>query len=148
MDRKVAVVGLGYVGLPLAVAFGRKARTIGFDVSLPRVEELRAGTDRTGEVSSSELAQADLVFTAEPEALRAADFIIVAVPTPIDKANQPDLGLLERASEAIGANLQAGAVVVYESTVYPGVTEDVCVPILERSSGMTCGKDFKVGYSP
>jgi len=117
MDRKVAVVGLGYVGLPLALAFGRKAPTIGFDVSLPRVEELRAGADRTGEVSSSELAEADLKLTADAEALRAADFIIVAVPTPIDKANQPDLRLLELASETIGANLQAGAVVVYESTV-------------------------------
>ena len=148
MNRKIAVVGLGYVGLPLAVAFGRKGPVIGFDVSAERIEELRAGQDRTGEVSPSELAATQLEFSDDPSALREADFIVVAVPTPIDGANQPDLSLLIEASETVGLNLQRGAIVVYESTVYPGVTEEVCVPVLERASGMTCGADFKVGYSP
>ena len=148
MERKVAVVGLGYVGLPLAVAFGRKGPVIGFDVSAERVEELRNGRDRTGETSAAELAAAEVEFTHDPAALRGADFIIVAVPTPIDSANQPDLSILKRATETIGANLQRGSIVVFESTVYPGVTEEVCVPILEERSGMKCGTDFKVGYSP
>ena len=148
MSRKIAVVGLGYVGLPLAAAFAEKGKVIGFDINTERIAELRAGQDRTGEVSASGLAGAQLEFTDDPAALQESDFIIVAVPTPIDEAHRPDLSHLTRASETIGPNLRAGDIVVYESTVYPGVTEDICVPILERASGLTCGRDFKVGYSP
>jgi len=148
MERRIAVVGLGYVGLPVAVAFARRGRVIGFDISTERVKELRAGRDRTGEVKASDLAAERLQLTDDPAALRDADFIIVAVPTPIDGVNRPDLSLLIRASETVGAHLRRGAVVVYESTVYPGVTDDICIPILERASGMVCGPDFKVGYSP
>ena len=148
MDRKIAVVGLGYVGLPLVVGFGRKRPVIGFDVDAGRVEELRAGHDRTGEVSEKELTAAQVEFTADEADLRKADFHIVAVPTPIDAANRPELSLLVHASEIVGRHLQPGAIVVYESTVYPGVTEEVCLPVLERASGMTCGRDFAVGYSP
>jgi len=148
VHRKISVIGLGYVGLPVAVAFGRKARTIGFDVNRERIAELRKNLDRTGEVSSEELAAADLLFTDAITDLAAADFHIVAVPTPVDDANRPDLSLLLRASETVGRALKQGDIVVYESTVYPGVTEEVCVPILERESGLKCGVDFKVGYSP
>jgi UDP-N-acetyl-D-galactosamine dehydrogenase len=132
----------------VAVAFGRKRRTIGFDVQSRRIEELRGGRDRTGEVTSEELAATDILYTDKVEELRLADFHIVAVPTPIDDANQPDLTLMLRASEAVGRALKKGDIVVYESTVYPGVTEDECVPVLERVSGLRCGVDFKVGYSP
>lgn len=146
--RRVAVVGLGYVGLPIAVAFGKQAPVIGFDVNQAKVEELRKGLDRTGEVSEKDLAEARITYTCEPADLKAADFIIVAVPTPIDEALQPDLGALRMCSETIGANIMPGTIVVYESTVYPGVTEEVCLPILEKKSGMKAGVDFKVGYSP
>jgi UDP-N-acetyl-D-galactosamine dehydrogenase len=132
----------------VAVAFGRKRRTIGFDIQPKRIEELRAGRDRTGEVTPEELAAADILYTDKVEELRLADFHIVAVPTPIDDANQPDLTLMLRASETVGKALKRGDIVVYESTVYPGVTEDECVPVLERVSGLRCGADFKVGYSP
>jgi len=148
MDRTIAVIGLGYVGLPLAAAFGRKGRVIGFDVDPKRVDELRSGRDRTGELSSADLSDVQVEFTSDEADLRKADCHIVAVPTPIDGTNRPDLSKLVRASEIIGRNLRRGAIVVYESTVYPGVTEEVCVPALERVSGMTCGRDFKVGYSP
>ncbi len=148
MHRKISVIGLGYVGLPVAVAFGRKARTIGFDVNRERIAELRKNLDRTGEVSSEELAAADLLFTDAITDLAAADFHIVAVPTPVDDANRPDLSLLLRASETVGRALKQGDIVVYESTVYPGVTEEECVPVLERVSGLACGRDFTVGYSP
>jgi UDP-N-acetyl-D-galactosamine dehydrogenase len=144
----VSVVGLGYVGLPVAVAFGKKRRTIGFDIQTKRIEELRSGHDRTGEVLSEELAAADILFTDKVEELRLADFHIVAVPTPVDAANQPDLTPMLRASETVGKALKKGDIVVYESTVYPGVTEEECVPILERVSGLVCGDDFTVGYSP
>lgn len=146
--RSVAVVGLGYVGLPIAVAFGKQAPAIGFDVNKTKIEELRKGIDRTGEVSKEDLAATKINFTWEPTDLKAADFIIVAVPTPISEALQPDLKALRMCSETIGANLSPGAIVVYESTVYPGVTEEVCLPILEKKSGMKAGVDFKVGYSP
>jgi len=146
--RRVAVVGLGYVGLPIAVAFGKQAPVIGFDVNQAKVEELRKGIDRTGEVSSKDLSETRITYTWEPADLKAADFIIVAVPTPINDALQPDLRALRMCSEAIGANLAAGTIVVYESTVYPGVTEEVCLPILEKKSGLKAGVDFKVGYSP
>ena len=146
--RSIAVVGLGYVGLPIAVAFGKKAPVVGFDINKRKIEELKSGLDRTGEVSSNDLRSTQISYTAEPSDLKVADFIIVAVPTPINEALQPDLTALQKASELIGRNLSAGSIVVYESTVYPGATEEVCLPILERTSGMKAGVDFKVGYSP
>ena len=146
--HSVAVVGLGYVGLPLAVAFARHFNVIGFDLNAARVEELSAGTDRTGEVDSEALHASTARFTSDPAALREAGVIIVAVPTPIDEHRNPDLSPVEGASRTVGRHLSRGAVVVYESTVYPGVTEEVCVPILEAESGLRCGADFTVGYSP
>jgi UDP-N-acetyl-D-galactosamine dehydrogenase len=145
----VAVVGLGYVGLPVAVAFGRERPTIGYDLSKRRVENLRHHVDATGEVATAQLLEArELAVTSYPAELAKADFIIVAVPTPINSARQPDLSPLESASETVGRYLKPGAIVVYESTVYPGATEEVCVPILERASGMRWRQDFHVGYSP
>ena len=145
----VAVVGLGYVGLPLAVEFGKKRNTIGFDLSQAKVENYRRFIDPTGEVSSEDLrAASQLTVTTDPGALAQADFIIVAVPTPVDTAHQPDLGPLVGASESIGRHMKRGAIVVYESTVYPGATEEACVPILEKFSGMRWQRDFHVGYSP
>jgi len=146
--RKVAVVGLGYVGLPIAVAFGKRGEVVGFDINKVKIDELRKGFDRTGEVSEADLKSARIQFTSEPADLKAADFIIVAVPTPINEALQPDLTALRKSSELIGANLSPGSIVVFESTVYPGATEEVCQPILEKTSGMKCGVDFKLGYSP
>ena len=146
--RKIAVVGLGYVGLPIAVAFGKQQRVIGFDINKAKIAELQKGLDRTGEVSSADLKATDVHYTYQPGDLKAADFIIVAVPTPINEALQPDLTALRRSSELIGANLSPGSIVVFESTVYPGATEEVCLPILEQASGMKCGVDFKLGYSP
>jgi UDP-N-acetyl-D-galactosamine dehydrogenase len=148
MKRLVSVIGLGYVGLPLAVAFGSHFTTIGFDVNGDRVEELKDGYDRTGEVTETELRDTHVCFTDRIEELQRADFHIVAVPTPVTDANQPDLTPVLRASETIGRALKRGDIVVYESTVYPGVTEEECVPVLEKTSGLVCGRDFKVGYSP
>lgn len=148
MKRRIGVVGLGYVGLPVAVAFGENQLVIGFDINLDRIAALQRGIDYTGEVSVQELKQANIQFTANPEKLKECDFIIVAVPTPIDYAKQPDLTPLIRASETVGRNLNPGAIVVYESTVYPGTTEEVCIPILEEHSRLQSGKDFFVGYSP
>lgn len=147
-NRIISVIGLGYVGLPVAVAFGKRRKTVGFDINQVRIKELRDGYDRTGEVTADELKSADIFFTADIEGLKQADFHIVAVPTPVDGANQPDLSLMLKASETVGRALKTGDIVVYESTVYPGVTEDECVPVLERASGLKCGTDFKVGYSP
>jgi UDP-N-acetyl-D-glucosamine/UDP-N-acetyl-D-galactosamine dehydrogenase len=145
----VAVVGLGYVGLPVAVAFGRERPTIGYDLSKKRIENLRHHVDATGEVATAELLEArNLRASCYPADLAQADFIIVAVPTPINAARQPDLAPLESASETVGRYMKPGAVVVYESTVYPGATEEVCVPILEKASGMRWKQDFHVGYSP
>ena len=145
----VAVVGLGYVGLPLAVEFGKRYRTIGFDLSAAKVESYRQFIDPTGEMSSAELRAADKLFpTTDPHELAAADFIIVAVPTPIDKARQPDFSPLVSASHSVGQHLKRGAIVVYESTVYPGATEEICVPVLESVSGMKWKQDFHVAYSP
>jgi len=146
--RIISVVGLGYVGLPVAVAFGRIQKTIGFDVNPVRVRELKEGHDRTGEVSPAELKSANILFTDKIEELKLADFHIVAVPTPVDEANQPDLSCMLNVSKTVGNALKSGDIVVYESTVYPGVTEEECVPVLERISGLKCGSDFKVGYSP
>ncbi len=147
-ERKIAVVGLGYVGLPIAVAFGKRRRVVGFDINKAKIAELQKGLDRTGEVSSADLKATDVHYTYQPGDLKAADFIIVAVPTPINEALQPDLTALRKSSELIGANLSPGSIVVFESTVYPGATEEVCQPILEQASGMKCGVDFKLGYSP
>ncbi len=145
---KIAVVGLGYVGLPLAAAFGRVAEVIGFDINEKKIAELRHGHDVTGELSAEEMAATRIDYASDPARLAEAAFIIVTVPTPIDEHKKPDLTPLQAASRTIGRHLRPGAIVVYESTVYPGVTEDVCVPILEEQSGLQCGRDFKVGYSP
>jgi len=145
----VAVVGLGYVGLPLAVAFGRKFRTIGFDLSAEKAENYRRHVDPTGEISGQELRDAtQLAVTTDPAQLGAADIIVVAVPTPVDAVRQPDFGPLVGASATVGKHMKKGATVVYESTVYPGATEEVCIPVLEKNSGKTWLKDFNVGYSP
>ena len=146
--RSIAVVGLGYVGLPIAVAFGKIGSVVGFDINKKKIEELQRGIDRTGEVSKEDLGIAQVRYTSESADLKSANFIIVAVPTPINDALQPDLTALQKASELIGRNLSSGAIVVYESTVYPGATEEICLPILEKASGMKAGVDFKLGYSP
>jgi UDP-N-acetyl-D-galactosamine dehydrogenase len=147
--RKLAVIGLGYVGLPVAVAFGRQgSRVIGFDIDSARISELKAGGDRTREVDPGDLAVAKVVFTSDPGELPAADFFIVTVPTPIDQARRPDLTALLRASTTVGKALKKGDIVVFESTVYPGATEEDCVPVLEQVSGLLAGRDFTVGYSP
>jgi UDP-N-acetyl-D-galactosamine dehydrogenase len=145
----VAVVGLGYVGLPLAVEFGKKRKTIGFDLSQGKIDNYRRFLDPTGEVSSDDLrAASQLTVTTDPGALAQAEYIVVAVPTPVDSAHQPDFGPLAGASESIGKHMKRGAIVIYESTVYPGATEEVCVPILEKFSGTKWKRDFHVGYSP
>ncbi len=148
LKPRVAVVGLGYVGLPIAAAFGKCGSVIGFDIDGSKIGDLARGCDRTGEVSTADLQAAVIDFTADPCDLKQAEFIIVAVPTPINDAHQPDLSALMRASELIGSNLSIGTIVVYESTVYPGATEEVCLPILERCSGLKGGVDFKLAYSP
>ena len=147
--RKLAVIGLGYVGLPVAVAFGRQGTpVIGFDIDPARVAELKSGRDRTREVEPHDLAHPSLRFTSDPAALKAADFFMVTVPTPIDQARRPDLTALLRASQTVGQALKKGDIVVYESTVYPGATEEDCVPTLQQASGLVGGRDFTVGYSP
>ena len=145
---KVAVVGLGYVGLPLAVALARKHDVVGFDVSARRVAALRDGVDSTNEVSPEELRAANLTITDDPGALGSRDVFIVTVPTPIDEANRPDFEAMLKACELVGPALSKGAIVVFESTVYPGVTEEICGPALEKASGLKAGVDFKLGYSP
>ena len=147
--RKIAVIGLGYVGLPVAVAFARSgAAVVGFDIDRERIEELCTGIDRTREVEKSELAQPTLVYTYEAEALADANFYIVTVPTPIDTLRRPDLSAIFRASKTVGRFLKRGDIVVFESTLYPGAVEEDCAPILEHASGLRCGLDFTVGYSP
>ena len=145
---KIALVGLGYVGLPLAAAFGKVAEIIGFDISAKKITELKRGYDATGELSSAELAATRIDYTLDPDRLKEASFLIVTVPTPIDGYKKPDLRPVESAARTIGRHLAPGAIIVFESTVYPGVTEEICVPILEAESGLKCGVDFKVGYSP
>ncbi len=145
---KIALVGLGYVGLPIAVAFGNKQPVVGFDISAEKVKELQSGIDRTGEVSSKDLESTQVTYTSDPGQLKDCNFIIVAVPTPITECLNPDFTALKGASATIGKNLSKGTIVVFESTVYPGATEEICIPILEQISGLTCGQDFKVGYSP
>lgn len=148
MSASIGVVGLGYVGLPLAKAFGEKYDTVGFDINRQRIESLQQGIDHTGEVDPDELRSTRIRYTTDPALLSDCRYIVVAVPTPIDEAKKPDLNPLVRASELVGSHLRKGAIVVYESTVYPGATEEVCVPILEKCSGLKAGDDFKVGYSP
>ena len=146
---KIAVVGLGYVGLPLAVEFGKRYPTIGFDLSEAKIAAYRRGVDPTGEVSAADLLAANqLEVTTDAAELKRADFVVVAVPTPVDDAHQPDFGPLLSASEYVGKNLKRGAVIVFESTVYPGATEEICIPVVERHSGMKWLRDFNVGYSP
>lgn len=146
--KRIVIVGLGYVGLPLAVLLSKYYYVTGFDIKKKRINDLRKGIDSTEEVSRRELRSSNIEFSNDPEILKKASVVIVAVPTPIDKFKIPDLSSLMEASEIVGRNIQKGAVVVYESTVYPGVTEEYCVPIIEKQSGLKCGKDFKVGYSP
>ncbi|MFZ1476573.1 MAG: nucleotide sugar dehydrogenase, partial [Sphingorhabdus sp.] len=149
MNEKIAVIGLGYVGLPVAVALARKFDgVIGFDVSERRVDSLNSGTDWTGEISDEDLAASTLAITADPAQLAEASFLIVTVPTPIDDENRPDLSPIRSACELIGKRLRKGAIVVFESTVYPGVTDDICAPLLESYSGLKRGTDFWLGYSP
>jgi UDP-N-acetyl-D-galactosamine dehydrogenase len=148
MPKQVCVVGLGYVGLPLAVGFAKHLPTIGFDVNEVRVKELQRGYDRNGETPESELLNPNLLLTTDPTRIRDADVVIITVPTPVDKAKRPDLRYLMEASRTVGQHLKRGAIVVYESTVYPGCTEEDCAPVLEQVSGMKAGADFKLGYSP
>jgi UDP-N-acetyl-D-glucosamine/UDP-N-acetyl-D-galactosamine dehydrogenase len=146
--EKLSVIGLGYVGLPIALAFARKISVIGFDVHAGRVEMMKKGIDPSEELPSEEFKNCDILYTANPEDLRQAKFHIVAVPTPIDRHNLPDLTPLLKATHTVGKALKKGDYVVYESTVYPGATEEDCIPILEQESGLKFGQDFKVGYSP
>ena len=147
-EEKISLVGLGYVGMPIAVAFSKKVKVVGFDLNAKKIELYKNGIDPTNEVGNEAIKACTVDFTADESKLKEAKFHIVAVPTPVNDDHTPDLTPVEGASEIVGRNLTKGAIVVYESTVYPGVTEDVCVPILERESGLKCGVDFKVGYSP
>lgn len=146
--EKIAVIGLGYVGMPIAVAFAKKVNVIGFDLNEKKIELYKSGIDPTNEVGNEEIKKTTVEFTADESKLKEAKFHIVAVPTPINSDKTPDLSPVEGASRIVGRNLTKGSIVVYESTVYPGVTEDICIPILEEESGLKCGVDFKIGYSP
>lgn len=146
--EKLSLVGLGYVGMPIAVAFARKINVVGFDLNEKKIELYKSGVDPTNEVGDEVIKNTKVAFTADPSRLREAKFHIVAVPTPVNDDHTPDLTPVEGASRILGQNLTKGSVVVFESTVYPGVTEDICVPILEEESGLKCGVDFKIGYSP
>lgn len=145
--EKLALVGLGYVGMPIAVEFAKHISVIGFDINEKRVNEYRNGIDSTNEVGEA-IKNTTVDFTADPSRLKEAKFIIVAVPTPVKEDNSPDLAPVEGASRTVGQNLTPGSIVVFESTVYPGVTEDICIPIIEKESGLKCGVDWKIGYSP
>lgn len=147
-EEKLAVIGLGYVGMPLAVAFAKKLEVIGFDCNVAKIEMYKHGDDPTGEVGDEEISKSSVMFVSDEAFLRQAKFHVVAVPTPINQDKTPDLTPVREASIVLGRNLVKGSMVVFESTVYPGVTEDICVPILEKHSGLQCGIDFKVGYSP
>lgn len=147
-EEKISLVGLGYVGMPIAVAFSKKVKVVGFDLNAKKIELYKSGVDPTNEVGDDAIKNCTVDFTADETKLREAKFHIVAVPTPVNDDHTPDLTPVEGASEILGRNLTKGSVVVFESTVYPGVTEEVCVPILERESGLKCGVDFKIGYSP
>lgn len=145
---KLSVIGLGYVGIPLAVAFAKKADVIGYDIDTGKIQYLNRGIDVTREAGNQSITESNIYFTSDESMLQQSGFHIIAVPTPISKDKTPDLKPIEEASRTVGRNLSKGSVVVYESTVYPGVTEDICIPLLESGSGMKCGQDFKVGYSP
>ena len=145
--EKLALVGLGYVGMPIAVEFAKHVKVIGFDINEKRVQEYASGIDSTNEVGEA-IKDTTVEFTADPTRLKDARFIIVAVPTPVNEDNTPDLRPVEGASRTVGQNLASGTIVVFESTVYPGVTEDICIPIIEKESGLKCGVDWKIGYSP
>lgn len=147
-NEKISLVGLGYVGMPIAVAFARKVKVVGFDLNEEKIGLYKAGIDPTNEVGDEVIKNTTVEFTADPSKLKEAKFHIVAVPTPVNDDHTPDLTPVEGASRLLGQNLTRGSIVVFESTVYPGVTEDVCVPILEKESGLKCGVDFKIGYSP
>ena len=147
-DVAIAVVGLGYVGLPLAVQFSKKYKVIGLDINKQKIDTYKSGHDVTGEVGDDVLKQSSIRLTSDEKDIRNCSFVVVAVPTPTNKDTTPDLSPLIGASTIVGRNLSKGSIVVYESTVYPGVTEDVCLPILEKESGLKLGKDFKIGYSP
>lgn len=147
-EEKIAIIGLGYVGLPLAISFARKAKTVGFDISEEKIESYKLGIDSTREVGNEEVKKSSMLFTTDENELQKCKFFIVAVPTPIKIDKTPNLYPIESASVIVGRNLSKGSIVVYESTVYPGVTEEICLPILERESGLICGIDFKIGYSP
>ncbi|NMB00868.1 MAG: nucleotide sugar dehydrogenase, partial [Firmicutes bacterium] len=147
-EEKISIVGLGYVGMPIAVAFAKKVDVIGFDISREKVELYKNGIDPTKEVGDDIIKETTVEFTADENKLKEAKFHIVAVPTPVNADHTPDLRPVESASRTVGRNLTKGSIVVFESTVYPGVTEEICIPILEKESGMKCGEDFKVGYSP
>ena len=147
-EEKISLVGLGYVGMPIAVAFARKVKVVGFDLNADKIKLYQNGTDPTNEVGDEVIKNTTVDFTADAAKLREAKFHIVAVPTPVKPDHTPDLSPVEGASRILGQNLTKGSVVVFESTVYPGVTEDICVPILEKESGLKCGVDFKIGYSP
>lgn len=147
-EEKLSLVGLGYVGMPIAVAFARKIKVVGFDLNAEKIALYQSGIDPTNEVGDEVIQNTKVDFTADPARLKEAKFHIVAVPTPVNDDHTPDLSPVEGASRILGQNLTKGSVVVFESTVYPGVTEDICVPILEKESGLTCGVDFKIGYSP
>lgn len=147
-EANIAVIGLGYVGLPLAVAFADKVNTIGFDINEEKIADYKSGIDPTEEVGEEKIKATALQFTSEEKDLQKAGFIIVAVPTPVNGDETPDLNPVVGASKIVGRNLSKGSIVVFESTVYPGVTEDICIPILEKESGLRCGQDFKIGYSP
>jgi len=147
-EEKISLVGLGYVGMPIAVAFAKKADVIGFDISEEKIELYKSGIDPTKEVGDEAIKETTVEFTADESKLKEAKFHIVAVPTPVNADHTPDLRPVESASRTVGRNLTKGSIVVFESTVYPGVTEEICIPILEKESGMKCGVDFKVGYSP
>lgn len=146
--EKLSLVGLGYVGMPIAVAFARKINVVGFDLNEKKIELYKSGVDPTNEVGDEVIRSTKVAFTADPSKLKEAKFHIVAVPTPVNDDHTPDLTPVEGASRILGQNLTKGSIVVFESTVYPGVTEDICVPILEKESGLKCGVDFKIGYSP
>ena len=146
--EKISVIGLGYIGIPLAVSFAKKAKVIGFDINKEKIALYKSGIDPTGEVGNGEIKNTSVYFTSNPEELKNAKFHIVAVPTPVNQDHTPDLSPIEYATEILGKNLRKGSVAVFESTVYPGVTNDICIPILEKASGLKCGRDFKVGYSP
>jgi UDP-N-acetyl-D-galactosamine dehydrogenase len=147
-EEKIALVGLGYVGMPIAVAFARKVKVIGFDLNAAKIDLYKKGIDPTNEVGNDVIKNTTVEFTADPAKLKEAKFHIVAVPTPVNDDHTPDLTPVEGASRILGQNITKGSIVVFESTVYPGVTEDICVPIIEKESGLKCGVDFKIGYSP